>query len=105
MELGPSTAPPADGNDERLVGVPRTILYRGVRKRIWGKFVAEIRLPRKRSKIWLGSYETGVEAALAYDMGTLSVLTVQVFLVSNEIILFHFVHIAVNFLCVQRHID
>ncbi|GLJ10374.1 hypothetical protein SUGI_0127060 [Cryptomeria japonica] len=61
LQGGNIAAPPEEKSSEKCCQ------YKGIRQRKWGKWVSEVRMPKCRTKIWLGSYDSAEQAARAYD--------------------------------------
>jgi hypothetical protein len=59
MNWSTSTTSTSDDNNKK---------FKGVRRRKWGKWVSEIRVPGTQERLWLGTYATPEAAAVAHDV-------------------------------------
>ncbi|KAK3123865.1 hypothetical protein QOZ80_8AG0637260 [Eleusine coracana subsp. coracana] len=52
------------------LGARKNLGFVGARCRPWGRWSAELRVPRSRDRLWIGTFATPKEAAHAYDVAT-----------------------------------
>ena len=76
--LSPSPSPSPSHHSHNEVKVqpavpaPPPARFKGVRYRSWGRWVSEIRLPRSRERVWLGSFATAEMASRAFEAASIA---------------------------------
>ena len=71
LSPSPSPSPSHHSHNEEKVQQPPA-RFKGVRYRSWGRWVSEIRLPRSRERVWLGSFATAEMASRAFEAASIA---------------------------------
>ena len=71
LSPSPSPSPSHHSHNEVKVQQPPA-RFKGVRYRSWGRWVSEIRLPRSRERVWLGSFATAEMASRAFEAASIA---------------------------------
>ncbi|KAL6964320.1 hypothetical protein U1Q18_035376 [Sarracenia purpurea var. burkii] len=65
----PSSTGAGDANGSAARSPGKEVRFHPIRKRPWGRFTVEIRDPWKKTRVWLGTFDSVEDTARAYDSG------------------------------------